>query len=697
LKKLLKDRYFILALAFIAMGCIIVHRLFNLQIVMGDSYLEDSKNRILKERKIPAPRGKILDRTGIPIAVNDQGFILQIYRTGLKSQELNRVLHEVIKILDKNGDEYYTPLEKYLSIYPVNYKTDKETVKKWLADTFGLDEDETPGTALDTFKFLQEYFGIDASYTNEQAFKIMNLRYEILMNNWSFITFNPVTLSDDICRNSVAEIEERHHELMGVTTEVVPVRRYIDANDVAHVLGYVGYIDSEKLEEWKDDGYGSKDIVGMTGIELTAEKILRGTNGRREVELDMNGRLTSILFEEPAVPGNDVVLTIDKRLQEIAMESLARNIEIIRSGANGKDNRGDANAGSVVAIDVNSGKILVMASYPSYDPSVFLPNKANEKDVIKTISQLMNDNENKPLLNRTIQQYYAPGSTFKPLVAIAALEEGVITPYTYIQDNGMEEIGGMKFYCLEYRYGHGPLQLDRALATSCNIYFHKVGVLTTIDKIDKWAKMFGLGEKTGVELPYEKAGNRANRQFKMDTFGEQWWMADTAQAAIGQLYNQFTPLQIANYVATIANGGKRYKPYIIDKVIDHDGNIVSETKPEYEQLPVSEETLAAVKKGMRSVASSVDGTAEKVFRDFPVEVAGKTGTAETGLEAEHSSNALFVCFAPANNPQIAVAVVIERGVWGSYTAPVARDVLAAYFNLYGDGLFKPEDTHNFIP
>jgi penicillin-binding protein 2 len=685
--KKLKDRYNILAIFFVLFGCIIVYQLADLQIVQGGTFYEKSQRRVTKERTVTAQRGNIMDRFGVPIAVNRQGFTVQIVKAGLNNAQLNDVVLRLTYIFDKNGDNYIKSLGKYLTFNPVTFgKRTQGEIKWWQKNVLGLKESQIMTTPEELFKYLRDTrFKIDSKYTDEQAYRIMTIRYEILINEWYFNIGNPINLAKDVDMKTVAEVEEKHHDLQGVITSVEPVRKYMDAKYEAQVIGYVRGINSEQYEKLKDKGYGSNDIIGQTGIEAVAEEYLRGKDGLKKVEVDTSGRLTEVLDENPAIPGNDVVLTIDANLQKVAMESLERNINRIRQ-MGGRNNFGDADAGAAVAIDVNTGEILAMASYPSYDPTIFLEDASNA-EAQKTISKLFSD-KSSPSLNRTIQGAYAPGSTFKPLVAVAGLEEGIITPDTPINDRGKISIGGMDFFCLEYKNGlgaHGKLTLARALATSCNIYFHELGYMTTIDKIEKWARYFGLGQKTGVELGNESNGILATKKYKSDTFKDAWRPADTAQASIGQLYNTFTPLQLANYVSTLANGGKRFKPHIIKKIMSYDGKVVKEIKPEFEQVPIKPENIDAVKKGMIAVTNSEDGTAVEVFRDFPFMVAGKTGTAETGHESNQSSNALFVSYAPADKPQIAVAVVVEKGVWGGNTAPIAKDILEAYFNIRNKG------------
>jgi len=698
LKEKLKDRYVVLGMFFVLFGVIILLQLINLQIIHGQEYDEASQRKVLKERRIVAQRGNILDTYGVPIAVNRQGFIVQVVKTGIKNDEFNEMVLRLVEILEKNGDTYYKKLSKYLTFNPITFNgKSMDEIEKWQEEVLGVKQGEIMRSPEEVFAYLRDKkFKIDKKYTDEEAYKIMTLRYEILINEWYFNTGNSITIAKDVSQKTVAEVEEKHHLLPGVSIDIQPMRKYIDGELVAHVLGYVGAINSKQLESLKDEGYTANDVIGQTGIELAAEKYLRGKDGQKRIEVDINGRLTEELNSIPAIPGNDVILTLDMNLQKVAMESLERNIKRIRE-MGGKNNFGDAFAGAAVAMDVNSGEILAMVSYPTYDPSIFLASPDN-KEAQKAIAQLFAD-ETAPSFNRAIQGAYAPGSTFKPLTAIAALEEGVVTPETKIADPGKVNIGGWEFVCLEYRQGlgaHGMLNLVDALKTSCNIYFHQVGYRTTIDKIDKWAKLFGLGELTGIDIDGEYKGIRANKETKKKLRNDDWRPADTAQTAIGQFDNAFTPIQLVNYISTIANGGKKYKPHLIKKVVSYDGTVVKETEIEYERVPVKKETLDAVKKGMVAVTNATDGTASEVFKDFPFEVAGKTGTAETGYESSRSSNALFVCYAPADDPKIAVAVVVERGVWGAYTAPIARDILEAYFGLNEkqkfDDTAKPDEA-----
>ncbi len=682
----LKKRYIILCMGFAAFFFIIIFRLFNLQIVEGEKYITDSQRKILKEVDVEAPRGKILDRYGVPIAVNRQGYSIYIAKTEITTSEMNDMLLGLWSVLEKNKENHADSFEKFMTFNPIAFNDmSKEQIEKWQtnSDRLNMKKEDVKYDARELFNYLRdEKFKIDPSLSDEQAYAVMTLRYEILINNWNFSTGGTVALARDVGMDTVSLIEERRHEFPGIFTTIEPVREYNDAYDVAHVLGYIRRINSSQYDSLKDEGYDNDDLIGQTGVEKTAERYLRGKNGKMSIEIDDSGRLTQKNVTVEPLPGSDVVLTIDRNLQKVAMESLARNIEKIKNDKNGP-NYGDAFSGAAVALDVNTGEVLTMVSYPSYSPEVFLAG-SEDKAAQQTIIDLNKDeNKLKALLNRAIQENYAPGSTFKPLTAVAALEKGVITPNASNRvDKGSLYIGGRYLFCLERPdYGHGVLNLQKALETSCNVYFYQVGTETGIEALTYWGNSFGLGKKTGIDLPNEVSGTMSSIELKKQLRNDIWRPADTAQVSIGQFDNAFTPLQLANYIATIANGGKLYTPHVIKEVVRYDGSIVNKNEPSYLELPLKDTTIAAVKKGMVAVTSSIDGTAKKSFEGLPFEVAGKTGSAQTKSGGGRSPNGLFVCYAPADDPKIAIAIVVERGVWGSNVAPIARDIIDEYFGL----------------
>jgi len=680
-KSYFKSRYNVLVFIFAFIYLAIVAQLANLQIFQGKEYDVKSRQTLSNEVNMMAPRGSILDRNGVIIASNKEAFNILITKKGVSTQELNAQVLKVINIIEKNGDSYIDSFNNYIKPNLTEYGSailSSKAIKDW-EKTLSSNLAKETNTPKSTYMFLKNKYEISNQYSDADAYKIMCIRYEIMSKGWPSV--NSVRIAKDVKKETIAEIEERKGELTSFITEEFPIRCYTDDTYAAHITGYLGKMNAEEYSKLSSKGYKINDYIGKSGIEGIAEQYLKGSSGSRVTNINLWSAIGKQISDNPVVRGSDVVLTIDMRLQKVATESLARTIEHIKKGINHKNNFGDASSGAAVVLDPRTGEVLAMVSFPTFSPSVYVEEPNNKK--AQELKQKILTDPNSPLLNRATQGMYAPGSTYKPITAIAGLEEGVITPDTVIRDDGIADIGGHRFYCLEYKryhWTHGNLVLNKALATSCNIYFHILGSRIGIDKLDKWAGAFGLGYKTGIEVP-EIQGLRANRQSKKKILNDAWGAADTAQSAIGQSQNMFTPIQLANYISTISNGGKKFTPYIIKKIVDSNGSIVKETKPNYTQLSVSEQNINAVKNGMIAVANSSDGTAAGVFRGFPFQVAGKTGTAEIGSEATRSSNALFICYAPANDPEIAICVVIEHGVWGANVAPVAKDILQEYFTI----------------
>ena len=411
--------------------------------------------------------------------------------------------------------------------------------------------------------------------------------------------------------------------------------------------------------------------MGLDGIEKSMESVLRGVAGEKRVEQTLYGKTVEVISSKEAQAGRNVILSIDSAVQQAAETALESTItSIATAGASRADRRGaDANVGAAVAIEVNTGKILAMASYPTYDLSTFLAD----------YSDLLADPD-KPLFNRAVSGVYAPGSTYKMVSAVAGLEEGVVDVDTVIVDKGI-----YTYYapytprCWVYTdYGttHGPQTVVEALQNSCNYYFYEVGRLMGIDALVRWSYAFGLGQKTGVELGGEASGVVAGPE-EREANAARWYDGDTIQAAIGQSDHLFTPIQLCNYIATLANGGTRYQPSLIEGVSSyHDTSKIERTEPVVvEQLNIEPDHLTAVLAGMRAVSEV--GTASSVFGNYPIAVAGKTGTASV---SSGTANGVFVCFAPYEDPEIAIAVVVEHAGSGNGIAPVARAMLDAYFS-----------------
>lgn len=435
------------------------------------------------------------------------------------------------------------------------------------------------------------------------------------------------------------------------------------------------------------------DIYGKAGIERSFEKYLKGTNGTKQIDMTVDGTITDEYVTKEAEAGADVILTIDANFQGKIEEILKNTVDSVKGGSTG---------GAIVAMNVNTGAILGMASYPTYEPSSFIG--GINQDVWDSY---IKEENNKPLTNRAIQTIYAPGSTFKMITAIAGLESGKITSSSTINDTGVYPRGHNPVCWIysQIRGGHGYLNVKQAIQRSCNYFFYEVGYRVGIDTIYKYAKYFGLDSKTGIELPSEASGKAA----KQESAGENgWYVADTLVAAIGQGYNSFTPIEMAKYTSMIANGGRKVRPTLIKSVTKSDGTEISReeirnyldeklgiNETNEEDLNISEETIKTVKEGMRAVTSQAGGTAYNAFKNFSIQVAGKTGTADVENSGE-LANGWFVGFAPYNEPEIAVAVVIENGGSGQYATIAAREVLAQYFGMNADKIIEDRTTPSYI-
>lgn len=475
--------------------------------------------------------------------------------------------------------------------------------------------------------------------------------------------FNPIRIKTDVTPDIVSIIEEQKSQYPGVVIEVTPIRDYILKQEGAHTFGYVSEINDTELEKMKDEGYKSGDIIGKFGIEKIYDKELRGENGGQQVEVDVSGKPVQILGRKEPVPGDDLELTIDIKLQQAAEKAVDEQLTQI-----------GAHAAAAVVMNPQTGEILAMVSRPAFDPNLFAHGISS-----KDWNQL-NNNPYHPMDNKTITGEYPPGSTFKIVTGTAALTEGVVTPDEQIFDSGHHWIipkGNADGEAL------GWLNFRSALAHSDNVYFYEMGNRLGIDHLEKYARMFGLGAKTGIDLPYEASGLVANRRYKEKNFDDgEWYLSETFDAAIGQGFNLVTPLQAAMVMGEIAADGKRYKPHVVNRIIAPDGSVVKDFQPELlSQLDVPEEDIKLVQDGLHDVTKY--GTAASSFRGFTVDIAGKTGTAENSQGRDHG---WFVAYGPFDNPNVVVAVIVENGGYGSQSAvPIGRKILEAAFGLNQDG------------
>lgn len=475
--------------------------------------------------------------------------------------------------------------------------------------------------------------------------------------------FNPIRIKTDVTPDIVSIIEEQKSQYPGVVIEVTPIRDYILKQEGAHTFGYVSEINDAELEKMKDEGYKSGDIIGKFGLEKVYDKELRGENGGQQVEVDVSGKPVQILGRKEPVPGDDLELTIDINLQQAAEKAVDEQLTQI-----------GAHAAAAVVMNPQTGEILAMVSRPAFDPNLFAHGISS-----KDWNQL-NNNPYHPMDNKTITGEYPPGSTFKIVTGTAALTEGVVTPEEQIFDSGHHWLipkGNADGEAL------GWLNFRSALAHSDNVYFYEMGNRLGIDRLEKYARMFGLGQKTGVDLPYEASGLVANRRYKEKNFDDgEWYLSETFDAAIGQGFNLVTPLQAAMVMGEIAADGKRYKPHVVNRIIAPDGSVVKDFQPELlSQLDVPEEDIKLIQDGLHDVTKY--GTAASSFRGFTVDIAGKTGTAENSQGRDHG---WFVAYGPFDNPNIVVAVIVENGGYGSQSAvPIGRKILEAAFGLNQDG------------
>ena len=719
--------------------------LYYLQIVRGEEYRAASTVRNVNVETVEAARGELLDRYGRTLVSNRATYeiVLETSRMG-KEPERNAILLELIAICRENGLTWADTLPisqeapfAYTSETPLVYTDSEGTLRfnylgallaelplgsailphRWeeeqlesantlAVQRFSMSSEEVADflrqhdladgelsgsqamdaagnlaglanslTAEEVIDGLRQYFLIDEDLSDADARALIGVLYEVNLRSTELRTSEYI-FAQDVNIDAISAIKERG--LTGVTVRATTVRQY-NTTAAAHLLGRVGAI--QNWEAYKDKGYNMNDTVGIDGVEHAFEDYLRGESGTLVQELNTSGKVVSESWRvDPATgesqepqPGDHVMLTLDLRLQEKVEQVLADTIE----GLEDEDTEG----GAMVVQSVHDGGILAMASYPTYDLStVYSSNEAYRAAA---------DNPLKPFTNRATGEIYSPGSTFKPLVAIAALEEGLVTPTEEIRDTGRLQLPEEEHYpygdwhpqCWYYRqYGglHGLENLAEALRDSCNIYFYTIGHRLGIEKIDQYAAAFGLGQTTGLELP-EEAGRVAGPETS-EALGMEWYGGNLLNAAIGQDNTMVTPLQLTNYISTLVNGGNHYATHLLKTVKTSDfSGTVYEYEPELlNTLDLDPANVEAVKEGMWLVANDPESNSSAYFRDLPVEVGAKTGSAQVSSEVE--ADALFVCFAPYDDPQIAISMVVEQGASGSNLAQAVAQVVDYYFS-----------------
>ncbi len=629
--------------------------LYKIQIRDHEEYV--AKNNAVDTYVIPieAARGEIVDRNGNSLVTNRQGNSIVLNAVYFPSAEendvRNKIVFNLIQLFESMGEEYAQNLPLVFDKNGnIQFTDDEEDIKTMKSpDMLNV---QPYATAQNCYDAVIEKYGISSEFDKETALKIANIRYELTRLLFSYN--NPVTIAEDVSDETVAMIKEDKNTYLGADVKVVAYREYVDSTIAPHILGTVRKINAEEWEERKDSGYGITDQIGESGIEKAMEDKLRGTPGELTVTIDKEGNVTEEVTKQP-VQGNTVVLTIDRDLQILAQNELKKVCDNVSLSSS---------AGAVVVEDCNTGDILAAASYPTFDLN----------DYYDKYSELSRDERN-PLWSRFALGAYAPGSTFKPCTACAALESGAITADTGFYCPGVDTFNGQEFHCLNSRE-HGYENVKTALRDSCNMFFFNTAMNLGMAKLDEYATAFGLGQKTGVEIA-ESTGILASPE-RREEQGGLWNLGDTLQAAIGQSDNLFTPLQLANYCATIANGGTRYELHFVKSVISGTTAVVNETEPAVAQtVDLSQSTLDQVHAGMRLVA--LEGGPYEIFGKMNTPVACKTGTSEVISNGVKRNNGFLITYAPYESPEISVASVVELAGSGSETAQLTAQIIDYWY------------------
>lgn len=618
-------------------------RIYSIQIVKSSKYSSAAQgSTAVRTSVLKAPRGEILDSYGRQIAVNRDGYNI-VFNKAYVGDNLNDIILSLVNLLDNAAVEHIDKLPMEYSS-PYTFKEGESTEK--LIKTLDLAD---YATADNCFTRLVERYELENYSTDEQR-KIMGVRYSMEIADFS-ISY-PFTFAEDIPTELMCKISESNFMLNGVSVEVVPFRYYPDTSLAVNLIGTVGPIYEEDWadgENYKEKGYAYDDKVGKSGIEYWAEQYLRGTDGEITYYLDADGDIINREVTKAPVAGKTVMLTLDAKMQRTVQNALATTVKTLQSEG------GTVTAGAAVVIDINTGGVITSANYPTYDSATMSEN----------YDALLADPSN-PLTDRAFQGVYPIGSTIKPIVAAAALENNLYNngevifcqqTYKYFDD--------YKPSCMHY---HGNMNLTMALSKSCNYFFFELGRRIGAITLTDYFKQFGLGVKTGVEVD-DSAGIIIEPT--SNGFG-----GDTLQISIGQK-NAFTPLQLANYVATFANGGTHYKATLIDKIVSYDmTEVYDDCKPKIlNTVQLKDSTISAIKTGMLSV--TVDGTGQAALGDYPIKLGGKTGTSQVEGAADHST---FILFAPYDNPEIAISVVLEHGSSSYASGNLVRQILDAYFS-----------------
>ena len=642
-----QGRFYVLIVALGLMLLLFLAALYDAQIAHGSENRAKSIASNATWQTVEASRGILTDRNGKMMVSNRLAYTLTFSKKNFQSdEELNAAIWRLIALCQETDTSWVDTLPiSRNSPYLYLASRDNETFTKFLEKN--KLSDRSTSTAL--LESLRTLFGISDGYTLAQARLIAGVRYE-LASRESYV------FAEDVSTDLISQITDGNFD--GVTTGQSSIRDY-NTTYAAHILGRITRIYAEDWPEYRDKGYSMDALVGESGVEKAFEDWLRGENGTRLVTTDDKGKITGEVYVKEPAPGDIVSLTLDLDLQAATEDTLANTIE----GMIDKDS--DQRGGAAAVVKVGSGEILALGSYPSFDPSTFAQN----------YNQLLED-DRLPMFNRAVNGTYAPGSTFKMVTAVAALESGIITPSSIIQDKGVYtfyEYPQPWCWVWPLGYTHGRVNVSDAITVSCNYFFYEVGRLTGIQTIDDYATQFGLGRSTGIEIGDSK-GALASPEYA-EAHDLEWTDGQTLTAAIGQSYNLFTPIQLANYIATLVGGGEHYQAHLLKSVKSYDNSklLYVYDEPPVNKVEMSESTINAITKGMHDLTT---GSLAGAFDKCVVSAGAKTGSAQVGTEI---ANGVFVAFAPYEDPEIAVAIVIEKGGAGAALASTAVEIINAYF------------------
>lgn len=652
-------------------------RLYQLQVTEAVDHSKKVQDSVTYETRITAARGEILDRDGTVLVGNRAAFNIILIREVLYStDDPNSKLRALVNLCDRLGLEFidHLPITRQKP-YEYDFDSYNSTYNGYFKEFLYNRDWDGDISAAQFISRMRNRYNIPADWSEEEARAVISIRYELELRTFTILP--SYELLNDVDTGSLASITELG--IPGLAVVATTVREYY-TDCAAHILGYIGDMDREQYEYYKEFGYEMDAKVGQAGLEAAFESELHATDGLKRTTIAMDGTVLHEEWVTEPKAGNNVELTIDLDLQALGEEALEATILDLReNGLNGKDLAKDAEGGALVAMDVKTGEILVCASYPTYDLSRFF------EDYNITKEQPYN-----PFFNRALMAEYPPGSVFKMVTTIAAVDSGTIHPLFEVYDEGVYKRFETQVYtprCMLYTATNGAathqsINVMEALAVSCNYYFYEVGWMTGIDKIDEVAQALGLAEPTGVEL-YEETGRRANPETKKRLYSNDasvWYGGDTIAAAIGQSEHRFTPLQLCSYTCALANQGIRYEATFLRRVLSADyDELIMENEPTIaSQLEISDLAYETIIEGMNMSTYIYNGTSNAVFSDYDIKVCAKTGTAEHGSGG--SDNGSFVLFAPADDPVIAIAIYVEKGAQGGHLGNIAKALLDAYFS-----------------